>query len=293
MTIDAPLARRLVAAQFPHWKDLAIRPVENDGHDNRTFRLGADKSIRLPSHPRYEAQVEKEQLWLPRLAPCLPFPIPTPLEMGVPSSDYPLKWSVYGWIEGRIASRVQGHDLFALAESLAEFLLALQSVDTEGGPGPGPHNFHRGGPLAFYERETIQAISELGTEIDGEGAQSVWEAAVSAPEPVRATWLHGDLSASNLLVDDAGLKAVIDFGICGVGDPSCDLKMAWMFFDQPSRELLRDRLRLDEPTWARGRGWALWKSLKTLAEGLRAGGTGVAEARRWVDEIVFDHRPRA
>src|SRR5262245_47039763 len=38
--IDERLARRLVDSQFPRWAHLPITPVELNGHDNRTFRLG-------------------------------------------------------------------------------------------------------------------------------------------------------------------------------------------------------------------------------------------------------------
>ncbi|HEY2552808.1 MAG TPA: phosphotransferase [Streptosporangiaceae bacterium] len=76
--ITAELVAELVAAQFPAWADLAIRPVELDGWENRTFRLGDEMSVRLPSGAAYAAQVGKEGRWLPALAPRLPVPIPQP-----------------------------------------------------------------------------------------------------------------------------------------------------------------------------------------------------------------------
>ncbi len=36
----------LVAEQFPQWTHLPVRPVELDGWDNTTFRLGDDMSVR-------------------------------------------------------------------------------------------------------------------------------------------------------------------------------------------------------------------------------------------------------
>src|SRR3712207_4667561 len=102
--IDATLVRRLVAAQFPRWADLPIRPVEHDGWDNTTFRLGEDMSVRLPSAAPYAPQVEKEHRWLPKLAPLLPLPIPTPLAKGAPADVYPFPWSVYRWLEGEPAT---------------------------------------------------------------------------------------------------------------------------------------------------------------------------------------------
>ena len=66
------LARQLVAAQFPQWAGLTIRPVEFDGWDNRTFHLVGEMAVRLPSAVGYTGQVKKEHRRLPRLAPLLP-----------------------------------------------------------------------------------------------------------------------------------------------------------------------------------------------------------------------------
>src|SRR4051794_27969904 len=85
LDLDASLVGRLIAGQFPRWADLPIWPVELAGWDNRTFHLGSRMSVRLPSAARYAAQVEKEQRWLPALAPRLPLPIPLPLAMGGPA----------------------------------------------------------------------------------------------------------------------------------------------------------------------------------------------------------------
>ena len=95
MQIDVALVSRLIASQFPQWAHLPIRPVEFGGWDNRTFHLGEQMTVRLPSAAAYALQVEKEQRWLPRLAPQLPLPIPVPLAMGQPAAGYPWHWSVY------------------------------------------------------------------------------------------------------------------------------------------------------------------------------------------------------
>src|SRR5664279_4166747 len=80
--VDEHLARRLVDGQFPQWADLPIEPVELSGIDNRTFRLGEQLTVRLPSALGYALQVDKEQRWLPLLAAHLPLPIPTPVTRG-------------------------------------------------------------------------------------------------------------------------------------------------------------------------------------------------------------------
>src|SRR5512132_3413606 len=103
--IDVSLARRLIDSQFPQWSHLPIRAVEFDGWDNRTFRLGSELSIRVPSGPWYAQQVDKEQRWLPVLAPQLPLPIPRPVAWGEPGRGFPYAWSVYRWLDGELASK--------------------------------------------------------------------------------------------------------------------------------------------------------------------------------------------
>ena len=264
--IDLHLVRRLIAAQFPHWAALPLREVEPGGWDNRSFRLGEDMLVRLPSSESYAAQVEKEQRWLPVLREKLPLPIPTPLALGEPGPGFPRHWSVYGWMEGETLSRHNVEDALELARSLAAFLLSLQRIDATDGPPPGPHNFHRGGPLEHYEAETRDVIARLGDDIDAPAALRVWEEALGSHWPHAPVWLHGDMSPGNLLVRNGELAAVIDFGCCAIGDPACDLMPAWSFFDPAERAAFRAALPLDPATWARGRGWALWKALVTLAQ---------------------------
>jgi aminoglycoside phosphotransferase (APT) family kinase protein len=263
--IDAALARRLIDAQFPQWSHLAIEPVEVDGWDNRTFRLGSELSIRLPTGDWYAQQVDKEQHWLPVLAPQLPLPIPTPVARGEPAAGYPYSWSVYRWLDGDLASRARIDDLTGFAASLAAFLNALARIDATGGPEPGQHNFYRGGPLATYEAETLAAVDALGQEIPRDAVLRVWEDAMTTTWDRDPVWLHGDVASGNLLVRDGRLAAVIDFGSSGVGDPACDVVIAWTFLSGPSRDRFRADLDVDAATWSRGRGWALWKALITRA----------------------------
>lgn len=84
MLIDADLVRRLVASQFPHWAHLPVEAVVSGGWDNRTFHLGDEMSVRLPSAEGYALQVQKEQQWLPVLGPQLPLPVPIPPALGRP-----------------------------------------------------------------------------------------------------------------------------------------------------------------------------------------------------------------
>jgi aminoglycoside phosphotransferase (APT) family kinase protein len=286
--IDAALAARLVAAQFPQWADLPVAPVEVNGWDNRTFRLGDAMTVRLPTAQAYVASVAKEHEWLPRLAPHLPLPVPVPLALGVPDAEYPWSWSVRAWIDGHVATPDRIGDLVSFAGELAAFLVALQRVDATGGPAAGDHCFHRGGSLRAYDGETRDAVAALGHRVNARAALGVWETALAAPWTGPPTWFHGDVAYGNLLVDERGrLAAVIDFGTCGVGDPACDLVISWTLLEGESRKAYRAAMPADDAMWARARGWALWKALITV-ENPHATPAAVAESARVIDAVLAE-----
>jgi aminoglycoside phosphotransferase (APT) family kinase protein len=287
--IDEALAARLVAAQFPQWADLPVTPVEISGWDNRTFRLGDAMSVRLPSAGVYVAAVAKEHEWLPRLAPLLPRPVPEPLALGAPGLGYPWPWSVRRWIAGRPAAPGRIGDPVAFARDLAAFLRALNRVDPAGGPLAGAHSFHRGGDLRVYDAETRATAEALGDRFDADRVLAVWESALAATWTGRPVWFHGDVAAGNLLVDGSGrLTAVIDFGTSGVGDPACDLVVAWTLLEGPARTAFREAMAADPATWARGRGWALWKALITVAAA--PGSPAAVEHAGVLDAVLAEHR---
>ena len=248
--------------------------------------------MRLPSAGWYALQVEKEQRWLPVLAPRLPLPIPEPVAMGEPDDGYPYAWSVYRWLPGKPATEPAIRDLTAFATALAGFLVALGRADATGGPEPGRHNFFRGGPLTTYAEETVRAVETLGDEVPGDAALRVWEDAVAARWESDPVWFHGDVATGNLLLCDGRLAAVIDFGTSGVGDPSCDVVIAWTLLSGASRDAFRAALGVDAATWSRGRGWALWKALISLAGALEHDDRDAAAVNRRVIERVLDDHAR-
>ncbi len=288
MQIDVSLVRRLVADQFPNWSDLPIEPVELSGNDNRTFHLGEEMGIRLPSAKRYAAHVKTEQVWLPKLAPHLPLPIPVPLAMGEPAQGYPWRWSINRWLKGENAAIERINDLSEFARDLANFLNTLQTIDANGAPSPGQDNFFRGGELSVYDPQTRECIRELQDVVDAQAATAIWDSALEAEWKGPPVWLHGDVAAGNLLVEHGKLCAVIDFGQLAAGDRSSDVTIAWTLFSGTSRDTFRAALSVDEATWVRGRGWGLWKALLQLRSHRDTNPVEAAKAMRVIDDILAD-----
>ncbi|HLE98592.1 MAG TPA: aminoglycoside phosphotransferase family protein [Gaiellaceae bacterium] len=287
--VDGRLVRRLLEIQFPEWADLTLRRVQPAGTDNVLYRLGADLVVRLPRTERTSATLEKERRWLPMLARLLPLAVPVPLAHGVPGGGYPFLWSVYPWLQGRDATRARVVDTARLALDLASFVRALWQTDPAIGPVPGEHNAFRGVPLATRDARTRSSIELLRNSIDVGAVTAAWESALRAPAEHAPVWIHGDLDPRNLLVDEGRLSAVIDWGCLGVGDPACDVMVAWKALPAPARELFRAELEVDESTWERARGWALSQALNALSHYTMETNPGlVLEARRWLAEVLSD-----
>lgn len=287
--ITAELVRRLLRSQFPQWGDLPVVPVDTDGWDNRTYRLGHDMAVRLPTAQGYVASVAKENQWLPVLAPRLPMPVPSIIGVGAPGEGYPFPWSVRRWLPGETAQHGRIGDLSRCAVSVAQFLVALRNCDPSGGPAAGEHTFYRGASPAHYDLDTRSYLAEVDGRVDTARAVAVWEAALSAEWTGEPVWFHGDVAAGNLLVRDGSLSAVIDFGTSGVGDPACDLVIAWTLFGGKSREAFREAVAQEDATWARARGWVLWKALSGLAASMGVDEERAAREQSLIADVLDDH----
>lgn len=286
LNITVALVTQLIAQQFPQWAHLPITPVEFGGHDNRTFHLGDTMSVRLPSDQEYAAQVEKEQTWLPILAQHVSIQISQPIAMGQPSADYPFHWSVYRWIDGKSPNNfvIDEQSLKVIAAQLAQFLNEMHTIDSTGGPVTD-----RGGSPIVYDDEARSAIMTLQNLIDTDTATAVWDKAISSRWNQKPLWSHGDFSAGNILIKDNKLCAVIDFGSITVGDPACDLVIAWTFLTKESREIFRSLVNLDADTWARARGWALWKAMITLVAMQDKSSAQAIQQLHIINEILDEH----
>lgn len=266
--IPLPLVQKLIQTQFPAFASLAIQPVMVQGHDNRTFRLGTDLLVRLPTAHAYALKVPKEQQILPFLAKHLTVPIPTPVAMGMPTPDYPFNFSIYRWIEGESASTLQLDEqaMVGIAHDLATFLEELHQIDSAGGPPPGLHNWYRGAHVSVYDEQMREQAAALQGVIDTDAALALWQAACATAWHHPPVWIHGDLASGNVLIRNQRLAGIIDFGGTGVGDPACDLTIVWTFLRDKAREIFIEKVSLDGATWLRAKAWALWKATFQLCQ---------------------------
>ncbi|MFF1540782.1 aminoglycoside phosphotransferase family protein [Microbacterium sp. NPDC058269] len=281
--VDERVVAELVEEQFPRWANMPVRAVVRQGWDNRTFRLGDDLSVRLPRAESYAAAVQKESRALDFLDGRLPVSVPSVVALGEPGRGYPFPWSIRRWLAGDTVDESAGIDRVQLAIDLGSLLRALMSLPTDAGTAAGRHSFYRGSHPSAYSDDVHAALEQLHGKVDAEHCRSVWLTATTSAWDLPPVWFHGDVAVGNLLVSEGRLSAMIDFGTCGVGDPACDLVMAWTYFEGDARDAFRDVVGLDIATWQRARGWALWKALVTLSGGSGPGGD---DSWRVLDEVL-------
>jgi aminoglycoside phosphotransferase (APT) family kinase protein len=259
------VVRRLVDAQFPQWAGLPIERIASSGTVNVLYRLGDELVVRLPrvfegGTTWSTGAFDRDREWLPRLAPLLPVAVPEALAKGRPANGYPSEWGVYSWLPGEHPDPERIAETESLARRLAGFIRALRSVELGGGPESG-----RGSSLNRWDEPTRAALRELEGSIDTAAALAAWEAALAAPAWDGApVWVHGDLMPANLLLRGGELTGVLDWGGAGLGDPAIDLQPAWNLLSGRSRPVFRDELEVDDASWERGRGWALWTGIVAL-----------------------------
>lgn len=247
VTLTAGDVDRLIAAQHPHLRGPLTLVAH--GWDNDVYRLGDELAVRLPRREHAAGLIEKEQRWLPLLADLLPVPVPVPIAIGRPGEGYPWRWSVLPWFRGQRAIDQHPAQRDAVAEQLAEALLALHVPS----PPDAPINPVRGIPMAERDdaaRERLASRPALLQEWSNAVNAAVW--------PGPPVWVHGDVHPGNVVLEGDRIVALIDFGDLSSGDPACDLAAAWLMFTPVGRARFRQRLgdRYDAATWLRARGWA-------------------------------------
>lgn len=287
---SAALVRRLLASQMPRWAYLPVAPLASSGTDNALFRLGEELLVRLPRIHWAAEDAAKDARWLPWLAPRLPLAVPEPLALGAPGEGYPYAWSVYRWLPGESARLERLADPASAARTLAGFLLALQALDTDGGPD-AVRLGARAAPDGLERRDarTRACLDELAGELDLPAALAVWEAALAA-EPWRGppVWVHGDVMPGNVLLRDGRAHAVIDWASLSVGDPAPDLMVAWSLFAGESREAFLKAMGADDAMRARARGHALSQAAIFIPYYRHTNPEGVENARRLVATVLAD-----
>ena len=273
VTVDRELAYRLIAGQFG-----AIEPAElsllAEGWDNTVWLVDRRWVFRFPRRAAVIPGIEREMALLPRLAPLVPLPIPTPVFFGRPAGGYP--WPFFGaaLIPGRETADAACSDAARrrLARPLAAFLRVLHGGDVASAVDPAgelPSDPMGRADMGLRVPRTVERLAEverLGLWRAPASVHDTLDAARRLPAPEPSALVHGDLHIRHLLVDEScGPTGLIDWVDICRGDPAIDLPLFWSLLPPDGRtEFLDAYGTVTEAQLLRARVLALFLSA-TLA----------------------------
>ncbi len=260
--IDLRIARSLIRSQFPLLAGESVHHLPTDGTVNAIFRIGSRHAARFPlrsEDPDTMAEsLRTEAAAMTELAQHSPFPTPTPVFVGRPTSSYPIPWSIQTWIPGVVATPTGSAASTLLADDLASLIQALRATDTRGRTFSGEG---RGGHLPDHDSWMKHCFHESEGLLDVARLRLAWERLRKLPAPGNDVMSHCDLIPANLLVDGEHLIGVLDGGGFSPADPALDLVAAWHLLDREARQTFRKGLDCSDNEWNRGSAWAFQQAM--------------------------------
>ena len=260
--VSPVVVRALLHQEVPELARLPLHRLTNTGSDNVSYRLGTQLVVRLPRSSDATVRLGDELSWLPRLA-GLPVAVPEVVHLGTPQEVFPHPWAVLRWLDGVDAWAARHHEHWfgpELGRDLADVVRHLRRMGVDGAPPREPGQ--RGGPLRALDARVRWWLDGADGLVDVRAVLRTWQECLEgAADDVQPALVHGDLIPGNLLVAEARLTAVIDWGGLGAGDPAQDLDPAWSVLDAAGATTFRQALDVDEASWLRGRGFALEHAL--------------------------------
>jgi len=261
--VNETIIRQLLKEQISEFRPLELKPL-GLGWDNVMYKLGDDKIIRLPRTKVSDELIQIETKWLNHLASHLPITIPTTLFAGKPNAEYPFHWSVLPYFEGLTVNNSKLDEREVL--KLAEFLKALHMLPISNTIGSDPNSILQ--VKADSETQRIERVKN-NTEFLPERLTTMLEDGLSAIVPKDLKWIHADIHARNVIVNDNKIEAIIDWGDMTNGDVSRDLCSFWTLFS--NHNLIMKAFEIYGATKSeitRSKAWAILFGIIMLDSGL-------------------------
>lgn len=209
------------------------------GWDNSVAVVDDDWVFRFPRREAALAGIQREIIWLPRLAAQLPVPVPVPEHVGTFGEPPWLFWGARR-LPGHELAQDQAIDRVPIAIQVGRFLAELHALPLSQDLPVDPLGR---ADCATEGSEAIHILDELeasGTWVRDPTVDALLAAGsalgVSSATPVVC---HGDLYSRHVLVDgDASVTGIIDWGDLCVAPPEVDLAIAFSAFTGESRTAL-------------------------------------------------------
>lgn len=285
ISVDENLVADLIAAQCPQHAGEEISLLDS-GWDNTLYRVGRSLIARLPRREVAVQLLEHERDWLPLIASRLDIATPAAVFAGEPSSRFPYPWLIVPWIEGQSAN------LSPPASSEVERLAGILRSLHQPAPSDAPINPFRAVPLAERTPSFEDRLMQLAEHFEAETLETLrvaFQASTLTPPPDQKVWIHGDLHARNVLVQNGRLSGIIDWGDLTAGDPATDLAGVWSLFASANdRRRFWTTYAASPDLITRARGWAILVGSTLLLTGLQDHPEHEQMGRAILDRVTRD-----
>ncbi|WP_308003628.1 hypothetical protein [uncultured Lactococcus sp.] len=143
----------------------------------------------------------------------------------------------------------------AFAQDLGNFVYQLHQLEAMGTEQPSLM-------LPIIEAEFLTLLDQMKRIAPIEGLRLYWDKASKNPWTKPAVVLHGSLNLDTVWTTSDKFSGVAETASSLVGDPACDLTIAWEIFDEKQRKIFFSAAETDKATVIRARVWALYKAMK-------------------------------
>ena len=232
VAVDEGLARRLLVGAGHVPRSLRLLA---EGWDRAVWVVDEQLVVGFPRKEVVVPMIEREIALLPRIAPLLPVPVPDPVLVGEPSTEFPWPWYASRFLPGEEAALapLDDDERVAVGIDLARFLRVLHAVDLDAELPVDVNHRADMSNRAERLRELRGRLGADGTWVAPPAVEELLEAALALPPPRLGSLVHGDLYPRNYLVHEGRLSGVIDWIDLGRSDPAIDLSFLWSLV--PSR----------------------------------------------------------
>ncbi|MGE5652691.1 MAG: phosphotransferase, partial [Bacillota bacterium] len=237
--VSVELAKKLIEEQFPGLAP-ATPVLIGEGWDNSIYSVNGEYLFRFPRRTIVVEMLTMGSELLPAVAQELPLPIPAPIFLGAPSTEYPWPFTGARLVKGEPPGRLSHEQRMRAVEPLAKFLRALHDFPVDRARELGAPN-DRLGRLDMGKRKPMLAANaakliECGYVQDGQAVQEFLSSFGGGELDRQLALLHGDLHFRNLIVDPQGdLAGVIDWDDTYIGHPAADLSIVYSLLPPEGR----------------------------------------------------------
>lgn len=230
----------LIRAAYPDLRIESVRPIVGAGQFSDVLVVNEALVFRFPRSQEVAQEMARETAILRQIQGRITLPIPNPIYSVIDPSTRGQVLMGYPLLAGEPATRdvlstADDSVVQKFAADLVGFLQEMHSIDPLALNLDLPVQGARDEWVSLYQQFRADLYPYMRRDAR-ENVSATFDSALSDASlwDFQPVLIHGDLGAGNLLIDPVSkaICGIIDFGMCGLGDPAQDVGAVWSFGDR-------------------------------------------------------------